>query len=380
MIIISWDVGVIHLAYCVLKCLRNKDNDKVRITILDWDEINLIEDDRLQLQCCGKLKVKKGENEKNCGNNAIYSLVTPNSDKLYGFCRTHLVQHANYWSQKDTEKLFRTCKTGHICGYTKTNGDECGKTAKFSQNIFDQKTYYCTTHYKSELTKNIKKYSPQPIKKTIVKNYPTSQLQFTLIQKLDNLAEHFSKLCIEEVIIENQPSLKNPKMKAISDTLFNYFMIRGYVDKIHSLDIKLVRFICPNNKLRVNENNTIEVLGRDKTGKQKYKLTKALGIQYTKQLLNKDPKQLEYLNLFKKKDDICDAYLQGRYYLEFMRDKESSKKSSKKLSKKSSKKLSKKSFGSKTSKKKIELEQKRKSKQSNLQNRKGKKNDNIIVL
>ena len=115
--------------------------------------------------------------------------------------------------------------------------------------------------------------------------------------------------------------MKNPKMKAIASTLFDYFMIRGYVDKVHQLDIQLVRFMCPSNKLKVNNDNTIEVFKANKNEKQKYKLTKALGIQYTKQLLNSDEEQLDYLDLYKKKDDICDAYLQGRYYLECIKNK-----------------------------------------------------------
>ena len=52
--IISWDVGIIHLAYCVLEidCLEEKSESKTKsksktkphISIIDWDEINLLED------------------------------------------------------------------------------------------------------------------------------------------------------------------------------------------------------------------------------------------------------------------------------------------------------------------------------------------------
>ena len=42
MIIISWDVGVVHLAYCILKFDEDAD-DKDRVKILDWDEIDLID-------------------------------------------------------------------------------------------------------------------------------------------------------------------------------------------------------------------------------------------------------------------------------------------------------------------------------------------------
>jgi len=105
-------------------------------------------------------------------------------------------------------------------------------------------------------------------------------------------------------------------MKSISNTLFDYFMIRGYVDKVHELDVKLVRFMCPSNKLKIGKNNKIEKSVSDKT---KYKLTKAMAIDYTRQLLHKDKDQLEYLDLHTKQDDMCDAYLQGRYYLECIR-------------------------------------------------------------
>ena len=55
--------------------------------------------------------------------------------------------------------------------------------------------------------------------------------------------------------------------------------------------------------------------------KKIYKLTKDLSIQYTKQLLKNDVEHQNILNFYEKKDDMCDAYLQGRYYLEFIKNK-----------------------------------------------------------
>ena len=46
-----------------------------------------------------------------------------------------------------------------------------------------------------------------------------------------------------------------------------------------------------------------------------------MGIQYTTTLLENKKDQLDYLDLYKKKDDMCDSYLQGRYYLECVRNK-----------------------------------------------------------
>ena len=64
-----------------------------------------------------------------------------------------------------------------------------------------------------------------------------------------------------------------------------------------------------------------KVFKKKTDSKEKYKLTKALGIKYTKQLLKNSPEWLEHLAKYKKQDDLCDAYLQGRYYLEFIRHK-----------------------------------------------------------
>ena len=308
MIIVSWDVGVIHLAYCVLQY------DGAEVIILDWDVINLMEDHTINLRCCGMNKAGK-----TCDKNATYYLDVDKLN-LVGFCKTHLSQSNNYWTQDLTKKLFKGISTGKMCSHLKLNGQTCGKKAKCVYRHSDEKLYLCNSHLKSHLKKKLKDFSPKLIHNLIVKKYPTSELQLTLIKKLDTLAEHFAKLQVEEIIIENQPSHKNPKMKSISNTLFDYFLIRGYIDKFRGLNINLVRFMCPSNKLKVNNDNTIEVFKAKKDSK-KYKLTKDLSIEYTKQLLDDDDEQLQYLQLYKKKDDICDAYLQGRYYLEFIRNK-----------------------------------------------------------
>src|SRR5947207_2205151 len=100
MIVISWDVGIIHLAYCIL------NYQEANVEILDWDVINLIEDERIKMECCGKMKAKKDEAPEICGKNATYVLNTPDK-KSYGFCKTHLSQSNNYWSEADTKKMYQ---------------------------------------------------------------------------------------------------------------------------------------------------------------------------------------------------------------------------------------------------------------------------------
>jgi len=160
----------------------------------------------------------------------------------------------------DIENLFKSIDAVslHVCEHVnKKTDDKCGKKAKY-KNIASR-SYLCTLHYKSALKGKIKEHSPQLIKNVTSQKYPTAKLQLELINELDEIMKHWIDLGVEEIIIENQPTLKSPKMKAIASTLFDYFMIRGYVDKIYESNITLVRFFSPSNKLKVNADNTLEV-------------------------------------------------------------------------------------------------------------------------
>ena len=86
--------------------------------------------------------------------------------------------------------------------------------------------------------------------------------------------------------------------------------------------ISLVRNISPCNKLKLENDNTVSVLSKSSGQTEKYKLTKQLGIQYCKQILElikkkqeEDTHEYERLyNIFnerKKQDDLADCMLQA---------------------------------------------------------------------
>ena len=93
------------------------------------------------------------------------------------------------------------------------------------------------------------------MKKNKVNKVSIDDILKQLINKLDEIPEI---LQVNKIIIENQPSLKNPKMKTIASALYTYFLMRGIVDKEKTKSIiKEIHFISPSNKLKVDENNTI---------------------------------------------------------------------------------------------------------------------------
>jgi hypothetical protein len=177
------------------------------------------------------------------------------------------------------------------------------------------------------------------------------------------------------VVIENQPSLKNPKMKSVQMILYSYFVILGKIngngDKSTSY-IDKIEFCSASNKLKVydgpkiileekvskrkkaivkvdtidaidainvvdtidtvdinieiksenpsenpSEINKISEKQVKKSNTVKYADKKRLAIEHVKYYLEK-PIAKEYKDFFndhKKKDDLADSFLQGLYFL-----------------------------------------------------------------
>jgi len=141
-------------------------------------------------------------------------------------------------------------------------------------------------------------------------------------------------LNVDIVVIENQPSLKNPQMKSIQMILYSYFLILGKVigNGDNSLNyIDKIDFCSASNKLKVYDgpeiilevkpskknNNLSEIIEPPKKNKVKYADKKRLAIEHTKYFLEKDEKYKDFFNNHKKKDDLADSYLQGLYYIKF---------------------------------------------------------------
>jgi hypothetical protein len=175
-------------------------------------------------------------------------------------------------------------------------------------------------------------------------------------------------LNVDYVVIENQPSLKNPQMKSIQMILYSYFLILGKIVEIGNTNnyISSIDFCSASNKLKVYdgpkiilekkikkniieniepiikyeknelednelennelENNELEnnELENNKEKKKKpplkYADKKKLAIAHSLYYVEKDfSSYKDFFNSNKKKDDLSDSLLQGLYYIKQMK-------------------------------------------------------------
>jgi hypothetical protein len=287
-IILSFDVGVIHLAYCLITKKEFTTIDgkkKLDWEVLEWNNIDLTNRD--EIKCF-------------CGNKAIYTNTMDNIIKYY--CKVHCK------TVDTTVKDFNECKETKECDYLIKSEKKCCKTAKFHNN----EIYACSAHskqiHKTETKlKQLKKYK---IKSSTTLNF--DDVKMRLLMELD---KRHNLLIADYVVIENQPSFKNPRMKSIATTIYDFYLIRGIVDKsITNSKILQVKFMSPSNKLKLaNEGDTKQLIKVKKTDETaSYKLTKSLGIKYCLDLTSHLDQT--HFNSHKKKDDLADAFLQGVYF------------------------------------------------------------------
>jgi hypothetical protein len=314
--VLSFDVGIRNLAGCIIEWNESSDIGS-NLKIHYWDIINVVDNKKsteapsicLSEGC--KLKPK--------------SYIDFNKIK-YCFCTKHLKD-----SQSLTTNVFEPYSTDNFTEIIQTDSIYCVEcepttpTTKPTKRIkclytnSKLQTTLCNKHYK-QITSRTETARKKIISfsKSKVKDMTTNDLKLQLIKCLDSRKDILLKN-VDMVLIENQPTFKNPTMKSVSDTIYTWFMIRGVIDaESNGSTIKEVKFISPSNKLKEFNTETID----EAVDNQKYKITKQLAIENTKTILAsyKLDESINRILSFDKKDDLADSFLQGWYVLNSMHD------------------------------------------------------------
>ncbi len=279
--ILAFDVGIIHLAYCLY---TKKDN---KIFIIDWNNIDL--SNRNLTKC-------------HCGLKASY--IHNNNH----FCKVHSkkCEIIKSFEELFLEKKDEDQKCSHMI-----KDKICGRKISYLNN----ECYLCKTHAKSRYKSMENLYKVKPFKNKSIASMEFDDTRLKLFKILD---EKKILLKANVVIIENQPSFKNPTMKSISNSIYDFFIIRGLIDKeITNSNIDKVKFFSPSNKMKlINDDDTQELANVKNNESKTYKITKELAIKYCLNLISHLPEWNDFLNKQKKKDDLADACLMAHYYYE----------------------------------------------------------------
>tara|TARA_Y100000589_G_C27055985_1_gene589320 strand:- start:84 stop:980 length:897 start_codon:yes stop_codon:yes gene_type:complete len=290
--IISWDVGILHLAYCVINT-----EDK---SIIDWNNINLLE---LNERTCHGFIDSSG-NKSICNKPPKFTFQ--NGHEELCFCQLHKNQFQKIEKNNIEVKKY---KGEELCQVKKSNSQICNKSCDYEILDGDKKKYLCKFHYNLFEKKN----DNNTIKKITKQNASKASIDIIKKNMINILDSKKELLNVDYVLIENQPSMKNPKMKSVAETLYCWFLIRGMKD---TNKIKKIFYLSPSNKLKTKDENINKEISKIEDSSKKYKFTKNTAVIHTTNLIKDNEKWLDFLKVNKKKDDLCDSFLQGLYFIE----------------------------------------------------------------
>ena len=270
--IISFDIGIKNMAYCIF------DLTGEELKVSSWDVINLIET-RDDTKRCNQLVKKTG-----CICNKAATFYK--DDKNY--CKIHTKQSGYETLEKDIkipENITKTRLIELMKDLKLTYTNDCMKSKR------DELKYELRKCIKERYLNRIKK-----IKKKISTDYDLIEigkkikLEFDKIEDMNDLTH---------VIIENQISPLASRMKTIQGMVAQYFIM-----KFEEINID---FISSANKLKL-----FTTIGSD------YKQHKKDAIYFCNDVLLKNVNLLSHVEKFnssKKKDDMADSFLQGIWYI-----------------------------------------------------------------
>lgn len=296
-VILSFDVGIKNLAFCILEIEKNTENKSIPKNIIKWGIINTVPPPPPPPICqwrgfSGTLKKRK---ECNCEKSACFTKNDIN------FCKKHTektkIINAKDFSgikKKTIENLKFFCETKKIIS------DFSKKKAELVEDIEKQ----IKTDFFIPITA-IKNKTATEIDLISIGREMTRQLNLILLSDKEDEEPLINK--ITHIYIENQISTLAVRMKTIQGMITEYFIMRE--NKENPFCIK---YISSSVKLKQEQTRT----GQNNTT---YTERKKMGIELCKKLLEESNHEEvnKWSDFFKnygvKKDDLADSFLQGIY-------------------------------------------------------------------
>ena len=278
--LLSIDVGIKNLAYCLLEQAEKPASASVTPTqetkIISWDVLNL----------CGKDPVCS----ENCKKNAKFAHA--HSSKF--FCLLHakksgLLIPSTTISLKKIKKMKLVELHKVVADYAITiSADSVKKDAIFKDimTFMDINLLHSISGAKAN-------------------DMDLIQIGISMRDAFDKeLKSHIDT--ITHIVIENQISPIANRMKTLQGMIAQYFIMNNKTQ---------ISFVSAANKLKGHDGAEADI----ETDTSSYAARKKEGIKITLKLLNERFSDwLQHFSQHKKKDDLADAFLQGNWFLNKM--------------------------------------------------------------
>ena len=295
---------------------------KVNQFIHDQGEITL--DMRPVVKCCAP-KTTKSKSKKTvpgtielCSKPATHCLV---SDSNIGYCNTHYTANAPSNPLETVEILPISCR----CWYQERGpGSASGLSSRCHTGaviLSARNPYigYCRKHIPSCGL-------PTAEQLKIIRSRKVASLDLTMLSAAlyDELDARPNILVAEDVLLENQPVLKNPTMKTMQTFLYSYYVIHGVQRPANRVKtVGDIHCYCASNKLDIIKllppAAATDILRRVKEVKSGYSRNKKMAVYICSYLLEHGTGCADLAVIFadkKKQDDLADSLLMTLHFFE----------------------------------------------------------------
>ena len=332
--LISFDIGIRNLAYCVFSV--DISTDKSCNSIIAWDVLDistkvLRESEKRETQekespTCSCILSSKGSKKKDktkesCKKKAKYQNVSGTGTREY-YCEKHAKEAQEkkqyYLPTKEFQTAFlKKQKVDFLVEFERKYGLVAPKA--LTVPVLEEKK-----EKKEDRLERIMKWVQEKVLIFLVDpgKKKERKTEIGLVEIGRNMADHLMAIPetmqeIDTVLIENQISPIANKMKTIQGMLAQIYILHG---------VENIEFVSSSNKLRgfssledrTKEHTEGSMKEEKKVKNPNYKQHKKDGIAFCKQLLEQRG-ETEWKTFFetyhKKQDDLADAFLQGIWYL-----------------------------------------------------------------